>query len=126
MMNNMRRLLANLTELKDGQSGIVVNIEAKLCRTRVIRRRWGKMHSIGIADPNLLAFKSREQDSELVNNTENESPCIQRLMDLGLTPGTKVVVVKSAPFKGPLEVLVRGSRIVLGREIASRITIEVM
>ncbi|MEM2886171.1 MAG: FeoA family protein [Thermoproteota archaeon] len=26
----------------------------------------------------------------------------RRLMDLGLTPGTKVTVVKSAPFHGPL------------------------
>jgi len=50
---------------------------------------------------------------------------VQRLMDLGLTPGTKLTVVKSAPFNGPLEVLVRGSRIVLGRVMASRVIVEV-
>ncbi|MEM3437528.1 MAG: FeoA family protein [Nitrososphaerales archaeon] len=45
----------------------------------------------------------------------------RRLMDLGLIPGTEVIVVKSAPFNGPLEVSVRGSRFALGRGIARRI-----
>jgi len=48
----------------------------------------------------------------------------KRLMDLGLTPGTKVTVVKSAPFHGPLEILVRGSRLALGRGMAERIFVE--
>jgi Fe2+ transport system protein FeoA len=49
----------------------------------------------------------------------------KRLMDMGLTPGTKVIVVKSAPFHGPLEILVRGSRLALGRGVAERILVEV-
>jgi Fe2+ transport system protein FeoA len=49
----------------------------------------------------------------------------KRLMDLGLTPGTKVTVVKSAPFHGPVEVLVRDSRLALGRGVAERILVEV-
>jgi DtxR family Mn-dependent transcriptional regulator len=48
----------------------------------------------------------------------------RRLMDMGLTPGTKITVVKSAPFHGPLEILVRGSRLALGRGIAERIFVE--
>jgi DtxR family Mn-dependent transcriptional regulator len=48
----------------------------------------------------------------------------KRLMDMGLTPGTKVTVVKSAPFRGPLEVLVRGSRLALGRGMAERVFVE--
>lgn len=47
-----------------------------------------------------------------------------RLMDLGLTPGTRVKVVKSAPFHGPIEILVRGSRLALGRGMAERILVE--
>jgi len=43
---------------------------------------------------------------------------------MGLTPGTKVTVVKSAPFHGPLEILVRGSRLALGRGMAERIFVE--
>ena len=49
----------------------------------------------------------------------------KRLMDMGLTPGTVVTVVKSAPFHGPLEVLVRGSRLALGRGMAERIVVEI-
>lgn len=49
----------------------------------------------------------------------------KRLMDMGLTPGTKVIVVKSAPFHGPLEILVRGSRLALGRGMAERIFVEI-
>ena len=48
----------------------------------------------------------------------------KRLIDMGLTPGTRVTVVKSAPFHGPLEILVRGSRLVLGRGMAERIFVE--
>jgi len=48
----------------------------------------------------------------------------KRLMDMGLTPGTIVMVVKSAPFHGPLEVSVRGSRLALGRGMAERIFVE--
>lgn len=48
----------------------------------------------------------------------------KRLMDLGLTCGTKVTVVKSAPFHGPVEILVRGSRLALGRGIAERVFVE--
>ncbi len=50
----------------------------------------------------------------------------KRLMDLGLTPGTIITVVKSAPFSGPIEVLVRGSRLALGRGMAERIFVEVL
>jgi Fe2+ transport system protein FeoA len=48
----------------------------------------------------------------------------KRLMDMGLTPGTLVTVVSSAPFHGPLEVSVRGSRLALGRGMAQRIFVE--
>jgi len=49
----------------------------------------------------------------------------KRLMDMGLTPGTRITVVKSAPFRGPIEVYVRGSRLALGRGMAARILVEI-
>ena len=48
----------------------------------------------------------------------------KRLMDMGLTPGTKITVVKSAPFQGPIEIRVRGSRLAIGRGMAERIIVE--
>lgn len=49
---------------------------------------------------------------------------LQRLCDMGLTPGTEITVVKSAPFHGPLEILVRGSRLALGRGVTETIFVE--
>jgi DtxR family transcriptional regulator, Mn-dependent transcriptional regulator len=49
----------------------------------------------------------------------------QRIMDMGLSRGAAVKVVKAAPFHGPLEVQVRGTLLVLGRELAEKIFVEV-
>jgi Fe2+ transport system protein FeoA len=49
----------------------------------------------------------------------------KRLNDMGLTPGTKITVVKSGPFHGPFEVIVRGSRLALGRGMARKIFVEI-
>ena len=35
----------------------------------------------------------------------------RRLLDMGLTPGTVIIVVKSGLFHGPIEVMIRGSRL---------------
>ena len=76
-----------LTELRDGESGIVTSITASQGRGwggRRAGRGWGLK---------------------------------RRLEDMGLTPGTRIKVVKSAPFLGPLEVHVRSSRLVIGKGI---------
>jgi Fe2+ transport system protein FeoA len=49
---------------------------------------------------------------------------VKRLTDLGLTPGTPLRVVKAAPFRGPIEIVVRGSRLALGRGMAERILVK--
>ncbi len=91
-----------LTALKNGETGVITStdpsLERKMCRHRA--RKGRKKH-----------FKT-----EL---------CIKRLSDLGLTPGTNIIVIKSAPFNGPLEVCVRGSRLAIGRGMASRIFVDV-
>ena len=43
---------------------------------------------------------------------------------MGLIPGTRVSVVKSTPFHGPMDISVRGSRLALGRGMAERIFVE--
>jgi DtxR family Mn-dependent transcriptional regulator len=49
----------------------------------------------------------------------------QRIMDMGLTPGTYVKMVKAAPFRGPVEVEVRGTSLALGRGLANHVFINV-
>jgi len=49
---------------------------------------------------------------------------VKRLMDMGLSPGTQVKMSNSAPFHGPIEIMVRGSRLALGRGMAEKILVE--
>jgi DtxR family Mn-dependent transcriptional regulator len=51
---------------------------------------------------------------------------LQRLLDMGLTPGTSIKIERCAPFKGPIEVCVRGSRLALGRGIAANVFVETL
>ncbi len=47
----------------------------------------------------------------------------QRLLDMGLTKGTRVRVLNSAPFQGPIGIEVRGSNLALGRGLAGHVFI---
>ena len=49
------------------------------------------------------------------------SGAVQRLFEMGLTPGTEVTVLKYAPLNGPVEVKVRGTKLVIGRGLANKI-----
>jgi Fe2+ transport system protein FeoA len=91
-----------LTALRNGETGVITStdpsLEQRMCKHKA-KKGWKKQFT-----------------TEL---------CVKRLSDLGLTPGTDVTVVKSAPFNGPLEVCVRGSRLAIGRGMASRILVDV-
>lgn len=79
-----------LTELKEGESGVITSIEAGFGH--------GKHHGCGAQ---------------------------KRLVDMGLTPGTKVTILRSAPLDGPIEISVRGYKLALGKGIAKRVLVEV-
>jgi DtxR family Mn-dependent transcriptional regulator len=49
----------------------------------------------------------------------------RRLEDMGLTPGTRIRVLRTAPFGGPVEISVRGSRLAIGRGMSRRIMVKV-
>lgn len=48
----------------------------------------------------------------------------RRLAEMGLTPGTEVEVLKSALFRGPLMVRVRGTTLAVGRGLASKVFVK--
>ena len=50
----------------------------------------------------------------------------QRLIDLGLLPGTELVVVRMAPLGDPVEIAVRGFALSLRKEEASVMQLEVV
>jgi len=102
---NPNRPEVPLTALKPGESGIVTVIRGGPARHG--RRRHGRFHG------------------SLSHGITKDVVFEKRLMDMGLTPGTKVTVVRVAPFHGPFEIFVRGSRLALGRGMAERIFVEI-
>jgi Fe2+ transport system protein FeoA len=98
---NSKRREVPLTALKAGEAGIVTYI------------RFGHTRGGHMRHGHIKQWHGREGGFE------------KRLMDMGFTPGTRVTVVKSAPFHGPFEILVRGSRLALGRGMAERIFVEI-
>lgn len=49
---------------------------------------------------------------------------VRRLSDLGLTRNTKVTINRTAPFRGPIEICVRGTNLALGRGVANKVFVE--
>ncbi len=49
---------------------------------------------------------------------------MQRLCDLGLTNGTEISLLRTAPLHGPVEICVRGCKLVIGRGIAEKIFVQ--
>ena len=101
MENKLVKLL--LTSLNNGETGIITSTEIKLNEDTMCRHR-----------------RRKGRKKEFTNER-----CRKRLTDLGLTPGTKVTVIQAAPFNGPLEITVRGSRLAIGRGMANKIFVDV-
>jgi Fe2+ transport system protein FeoA len=47
----------------------------------------------------------------------------RRLAHLGIVPGVKIIKRRAAPFRGPINIIVKGTSIVLGRGLASKILV---
>jgi len=47
----------------------------------------------------------------------------QRLSQLGINPGVKIIKKKTAPWKGPIEVIAKGASLVIGRGLAAKIMV---
>jgi Fe2+ transport system protein FeoA len=90
-----------LTKLRNGESGVITSIRIVGSEHRGRRHHWHR------------------------GGPTRYTTFMRRLTDMGLTPGVTLTVVKSAPFLGPIEITVRGSRLALGRGMAKRIFVEV-
>jgi ferrous iron transport protein A len=65
-------------------------------------------------------------DRALVRSIEADDEFAHRLMELGLTPGTEIALVRRAPFGDPLELVVRGAHFTIRRSEAERIHVEAL
>ena len=96
------------------------------CEECLERTRKG-VEEIGRREENLTPISSlREHDIGKVSFIRGDRKVLQRLLDMGLIAGTKIRVVRVAPLNGPIEVAVRGSKLALGRDIASNVFVEVL
>jgi len=48
---------------------------------------------------------------------------VDQLLEMGLTPGTTVALIRRGPFGNPLELLVRGYRLSIHKQQASTVEI---
>jgi DtxR family Mn-dependent transcriptional regulator len=94
------------------------------CEECVAVHRKG-LEEVGKRNENLISICAlKEGDQGRVSFIRGEHKVLQRLLDMGLTPGTSVNIVRVAPLKGPIEVGVRGSKVALGQDIASNVFVD--
>ncbi|NBK97388.1 MAG: ferrous iron transport protein A [Erysipelotrichia bacterium] len=64
--------------------------------------------------------------SGIIKSVGGEGELRRRLLDMGLTPKTKVKVAKIAPMKDPIELHLRGYSLSIRLEDAAKIKVEVI
>lgn len=73
---------------------------------------------------NTLASVEQGQTVEVKNIVGNDKALVRRLLDLGITPKTKVTKVRTAPLGDPIELSVRGYSLTM--RLADAILVEVI
>jgi DtxR family Mn-dependent transcriptional regulator len=84
------------------------------------------LEQVGKRDKNLISIRDLKNGTfGKVSFIRGEHKVLQRLLDMGLTPGTKIQIIKVAPMTGPVKIAVRGSKLALGQDIACNVFVEV-
>ncbi|TDA32992.1 MAG: hypothetical protein DSO02_00110 [Hadesarchaea archaeon] len=65
-----------------------------------------------------------EGQKGIVSHLSGGTSACRRLADMGITPGVEVEVLKSALFRGPLLVKVRGTTLAVGRGLALKVFVK--
>jgi len=100
------------------------NLPFSSCEECVATHRRG-LEEVGKRNQNLVSICTLKEGGQgRVSFIRGEHKVLQRLLDMGLTPGTSVSVVRVAPLKGPIEVSVRGAKVALGQDIASNVFVD--
>ena len=86
------------------------------------RRKPGKPPTNNQGEISLLNL--REGEKAVVTHTIGGYGLIRRLAEMGLTPGTKVKLLRKGPFRGPLQIEVRGVALALGYGVASKVFVK--
>jgi Fe2+ transport system protein FeoA len=67
----------------------------------------------------------RPGDQATIGRVNGQGPVRRRLLELGLTPGTSVTLVRLAPLLDPMEIRVRGYQLCVRRSEADSVWVRV-
>lgn len=96
------------------------------CEECMARRAEG-VGEVGKRNENLIPIMDLKDHQEgKVSFIRGDHKIIRRLLDMGITIGAKISVIKVAPMKGPVEVSIRGSKLAIGRDIACNVFVELL
>ena len=74
--------------------------------------------------PSIVSLKSlSDGESGVVERIELTGATKRRLIEMGITPGTRVGVLKRAPLGDPIEILLRGFSLTIRGEDAEEILV---
>ncbi|SHI92628.1 ferrous iron transport protein A [Geosporobacter subterraneus DSM 17957] len=66
----------------------------------------------------------KPNESGIIKSIGGSGPIRRRLMDMGITPGAKIIMKKVAPLGDPIEVNVRGYELSIRKAEADQVTVE--
>jgi DtxR family Mn-dependent transcriptional regulator len=90
-------------------------------------RKWGMedFEAVRRREKGVVALSAlKEGQQGTIAFIRGEDKVLQRLCALGLAPGAGVIVSRVAPFKGPVEIAVRGCKLALSDDIVSNVFVE--
>ena len=63
-------------------------------------------------------------EATIITEVRGHGPLRRRLLDMGLTPGIKVSVIKHAPFGDPIVIRLRGYELSIRKQDAAMIIVD--
>jgi DtxR family Mn-dependent transcriptional regulator len=109
----------------DGKTIPACNLPFSSCEECIKLHNQG-LEEVGKRNTNLISIRElKDGKYGKISFIRGEHKVLQRLLDMGLTPGTSIKVIKVAPLDGPVEVAVRGSKLALGQDIACNVFVEI-
>jgi DtxR family Mn-dependent transcriptional regulator len=109
----------------DGKTIPACDLPFTSCEECIMLHKKG-LEEVGKRRQDLVSvYDLKEGQFGKISFIRGEHKVLQRLLDMGLTPGTRINVVKVAPLEGPVELSVRGSKLALGQDVALNVFVEV-
>jgi DtxR family Mn-dependent transcriptional regulator len=92
-----------------------------------MKRKEEEVNEVGRRNENLIPIMElKDHQKGKVSFIRGDYKVIRRLLDMGITIGAFISVIKIAPLSGPVEVAIRGSKLALGRDIACNVFVELV